>query len=124
MPVAGRVVFKWIKQRLRINVFFGTSENAVKTKIWTVVWVYVLVAIVKKGLNLSTSLHEMLQILSLTLFERIPLDQLLHNIITDDIQGLSANQLNLFDYRPDANGFQAMTHRVGFSHFVLIGVLM
>ena len=97
MPVAGRVVFKWIKQRLRINVFFGTSENAVKTKIWTVVSVYVLVAIVKKGLNLSTSLHEMLQILSLTLFERIPLDQLLHNIITDDIQALSANQLNLFD---------------------------
>ena len=89
--------FKWIKQRLRINIFFGTSENAVKTKIWTVVSVYVLVAIVKKRLNLSASLYEMLQILSLTLFERIPLDQLLHNIITDDIQALSANQLNLFD---------------------------
>jgi len=62
----------------------------------------VLVAIVKKRLNLSASLYEMLQILSLTLFERILLDQLLHNIITDDIQALSANQLNLFDYRPDA----------------------
>ena len=89
--------FKWIKQRLRINIFFGTSENAVTTKNWTVVSVYVLVAIVKKRLNLSASLYEMLQILSLTLFERIPLDQLLHNIITDDIQALSANQLNLFD---------------------------
>ncbi len=89
--------FKWIKQRLRINVFFGTSENAVKRKIWTVVSVYVLVAIVKKRLNLSASFYEMLQILSLTLFERIPLDQLLHSILTDDIQALSANQLNLFD---------------------------
>ena len=89
--------FKWIKQHLRIKVFFGTSENAVKTQIWIAVSVYVLVAIVKKRLNLSASLYEMLQILSLTLFERIPLDQLLNNIITDDIQTLSANQLNLFD---------------------------
>ena len=97
MPRQVELFFKWIKQRLRINVFFGTSENAVKAKNWTVVSVYVLVAIVKKRLNLSASLYEMLQILSLTLFERIPLDQLLHNIITDDIQALSANQLNLFD---------------------------
>jgi uncharacterized protein DUF4372/DDE family transposase len=89
--------FKWIKQHLRIKVFFGTSENAVKTQIWIAVSIYVLVAIVKKRLNLSASLYEMLQILSLTLFERIPLDQLLHNIITDDMQALSANQLNLFD---------------------------
>ena len=59
--------------------------------------VYVPVAIVKKCLNLSASLYDLLQILSLTLFERIPLDQLLHNIITDDIQALSASQLNLFD---------------------------
>ncbi|MGH9341792.1 MAG: IS4 family transposase [Acidobacteriota bacterium] len=89
--------FKWIKQHLRINVFFGTSENAVKTQIWIAVSVYVLVAIVKKRLNLSASLYEMLQILSLTMFERMPLNQLLHNIITDDIQAISANQLNLFD---------------------------
>ena len=89
--------FKWIKQHLRIKVFFGTSENAVKSQIWIAVSVYVLVAIVKKRLNLSASLYEMLQILSLTMFERIPLDQLLNNIITDDIQALSANQLNLFD---------------------------
>ncbi len=89
--------FKWIKQHLRIKVFFGTSENAVKTQIWIAVSVYVLVAIVKKRLNLSASLYEMLQILSLTMFERIPLDQLLNNIITDDLQALSASQLNLFD---------------------------
>jgi len=57
----------------------------------------VLVAIVKKRLNFSASLYEMLQILSLTIFERIPLDQLLNNIITDDIRTLSANQLNLFE---------------------------
>ena len=89
--------FKWIKQHLRIKVFFGTSENAVKTQIWIAVSVYLLVAIVKKRLNLSPSLYEMLQILSLTMFERIPLDQLLNNIITDDIQALTGNQLNLFD---------------------------
>src|SRR5499426_4897417 len=89
--------FKWIKQHLRIRVFFGTSENAVKTQIWIAVSVYVLVAIVKKRLNLSASLYEMLQILSLTMFERIPLDQLLNKIIADDIQAFSSNQLNLFN---------------------------
>ena len=89
--------FKWIKQHLRIKVFFGTSENAVKTQIWIAVSVYVLVVIVKKRLNLSASLYEMLQILSLTMFERIPLDQLLNKIIADDIQAFSPNQLNLFN---------------------------
>ena len=88
--------FKWIKQHLRIKVFFGTSENAVKTQIWIAVSVYVLVAIVKKRLNLSASLYEILQILSLTMFERVPLDQLLNKIVADDIQSLSSNQLNLF----------------------------
>jgi len=88
--------FKWIKQHLRIKVFFGTSENAVKTQIWIAVSVYVLVAIVKKRLNLSASLYEILQILSLTMFERIPLDQLLNKIVAQDIQSLSSNQLNLF----------------------------
>ena len=88
--------FKWIKQHLRIKVFFGTSENAVKTQIWIAVSVYVLVAIVKKRLNLSASLYEILQILSLTMFERIPLDQLLNKIVADDIQSLPSNQLNLF----------------------------
>ncbi len=89
--------FKWIKQHLRIKVFFGTSENAVKSQIWIAVSVYVLVAIIKKRLNLSASLYEMLQILSLTMFERVPLDQLLADIITDDSQPISANQLKLFD---------------------------
>ena len=89
--------FKWIKQHLRIKVFFGTSENAVKTQLWIAVSVYLLVAIVKRRLNLSASLYEMLQILSLTMFERIPLDQLLNNVITDDIQAFSTNQLNLFN---------------------------
>ncbi|MGB8433499.1 MAG: IS4 family transposase [Burkholderiales bacterium] len=89
--------FKWIKQHLRIKVFFGTSENAVKSQIWIAVSVYALVAIVKKRLNLSASLYEMLQILSLTMFERIPLDQLLADIITDDIQTIPVNQLKLFD---------------------------
>ena len=89
--------FKWIKQHLRIKVFFGTSENAVKTQIWVAVSVYVLVAIVKKRLSLTASLYEMLQILSLTMFERIPLDQLLINIVTEDIHPFSDTQLNLFD---------------------------
>lgn len=89
--------FKWIKQHLRIKVFFGTSENAVKTQLWIAVSVYVLVAIVKKRLNLSTSLYEILQILSLTMFEKMPLDQLLSNIVTEDIPAFAANQLNLFE---------------------------
>ena len=89
--------FKWIKQHLRIKVFYGTSENAVKTQIWFAISVYVLVAIVKKRLNISASLYEMLQILSLTVFERMPLDQLLTKIRDDDNLANSANQLNLFE---------------------------
>jgi len=89
--------FKWIKQHLRIKAFFGTSENAVKTQIWIAVSVYVLVAIVKKRLKLSASLYEILQILSLTLFEKIPLDQLLAKIVTNEIQSTTENQLFLFE---------------------------
>lgn len=89
--------FKWIKQHLRIKAFFGTSENAVKTQIWIAVSVYVLVAIVKRRLNLSASLYEILQILSLTLFERVPMDQLLTKIVTDEIQSNAENQLFLFE---------------------------
>ena len=69
--------FKWIKQHLRIKRFYGTSENAVKTQIWIAISVYVLVAIVKKRLRIEASLYTILQILSLTLFEKTPLDQLL-----------------------------------------------
>ena len=78
-------------------MFFGVSENAVKTQIWIAVSVYVLVAIVKQRLNLSASRYEMLQILSLRMFERIPLHQLLNKIDANDIQADSVNQLNLFD---------------------------
>jgi hypothetical protein len=89
--------FKWIKQHLRIKAFFGTSENAVKSQIWIAVSVYVLVAIVKKRLNLPASLYEILQILSLTMFERMPLDQLLAQAMTDDIEPISDKQLILFE---------------------------
>ncbi len=89
--------FKWIKQHLRIKAFFGTSENAVKTQLWIAVSVYVLVAIVKKRLKLSASLYEILQILSLTLFERIPLDQLLAKIVINEFQSAAENQLFLFE---------------------------
>lgn len=89
--------FKWIKQHLRIKTFFGTSENAVKSQIWIAVSVYVLVTIVKKRLDLSASLYEILQILSLTMFEKMPLDQLLSKIVEDEVPTNSRNQLNLFD---------------------------
>jgi len=89
--------FKWIKQHLRIKAFFGTSENAVKSQIWIAVSVYVLVAIVKKRLKLPASLYQILQILSLTLFERMPLNQLLTQTVTDDIVPFSEKQLHLFD---------------------------
>ena len=89
--------FKWIKQHLRIKAFFGTSENAVKTQIWIAVSVYVLVAIVKKRLALSSSLYEILQILSLTMFERMPLDQLLLLSEAERMSPESINQLNLFE---------------------------
>ena len=89
--------FKWIKQHLRIKAFFGTSENAVKSQIWIAVSVYVLVAIVRKRLKLPGSLYQILQILSLTLFEKTPLDQLLSHAVTDQIDAGSAKQLSLFN---------------------------
>ena len=87
----------WIKQHLRIKAFFGTSENAVKTQIWIAISVYVLVAIIKKRLELPRTLYETLQILSLTLFERTPLDQLLtqHVVALEPIS--VHNQMNLFE---------------------------
>jgi hypothetical protein len=89
--------FKWIKQHLRIKAFFGVSENAVKTQIWIAVSVYVLIAIVKKRLQLHGSLYELLQILSLTMFERTPLDQLLASAVYKTMPSASSNQLILFD---------------------------
>jgi IS4 transposase len=70
-------LFKWIKQHLRIKSFYGTSENAVKTQIWIAVSVYVLVAIIRKRMGLEASLYQILQILSLTLFETMPILQAL-----------------------------------------------
>lgn len=89
--------FKWVKQHLRIKAFFGTSENAVKSQIWIAVSVYVLVAIVKKRLKLQASLFQLLQILSVTMFERIPLNQLLTLRPLISEPPVSPNQLNLFE---------------------------
>ncbi len=88
--------FKWIKQHLRIKAFYGTSENAVKTQIWIAVCTYVLVAIVRKRLKLEASMHEMLQILSLSLFEKTPLDQLLTLNVPGTKPPDAGNQLILF----------------------------
>ena len=88
--------FKWIKQHLRIKRFYGTSENAVKTQIWIAVSMYVLIAIIKKKLNLGTSLYTLLQILSITLFEKMPLQQALQTIGERSFMIENRNQLNLF----------------------------
>lgn len=89
--------FKWIKQHLRIQRFYGTSENAVKSQIWIAVSVYVLVAIIKKRLNLDASLYTLLQILSVTLFEKMPIQQALQGISGEAENTDFSNQLNLFD---------------------------
>lgn len=88
--------FKWIKQHLRIKRFYGTSENAVKTQLWIAVSVYVLVAIVKKRLGLHASLYTLLQILSLTLFEKMPILQALSQQPTTSDEPPMSNQLELF----------------------------
>ncbi len=89
--------FKWIKQHLRIKAFYGTSENAVKTQVWIAISVYVLVAILKKEFQLPRSLSEILQILSLTLFERTPLSQVVTAFPVQDSMDEPCNQLPLFD---------------------------
>jgi Transposase DDE domain/Domain of unknown function (DUF4372) len=90
--------FKWIKQHLRIKAFYGTSENAVKTQIWVAVSVYVLVAIVRKRLDLEASLYQILQILSLTLFEKTPILQALQASDSQEELPDPGNQLILFDF--------------------------
>ncbi len=89
--------FKWIKQHLRIKAFFGTSENAVKTQIWIAVSIYVLVAIIRKRLGLDASLYQILQILSVTLFERTPILRALQAPDSEMDLADSGNQLILFD---------------------------
>jgi IS4 transposase len=90
--------FKWIKQHLRIKAFYGTSENAVKTQIWIAVSVYVLVAIVRKRLGLEVSLYQILQVLSLTLFEKTPILQALQASDSQEELCDPGNQLILFDF--------------------------
>lgn len=89
--------FKWIKQHLRIKAFYGTSENAVRTQIWIAVSIYVLVAIVRKRLGLQASLYQILQILSVTLFEKTPILQALQSNDSQFNLSDSGNQLNLFN---------------------------
>ena len=90
--------FKWIKQHLRIKRFYGASENAVKTQIWIAVSVYVLVAIVKKRLHLDASLYTLLQVFSVTLFEKMPVQQAFHGHPYNCEPDHPDNQLNLFGY--------------------------
>ena len=90
--------FKWIKQHLRIKAFFGTSPNAVKTQIWNAISIYVLVAIIKKTLKIEKNLYTILQILSVSLFEKVPISQLLTNLESHKSYEGNCNQLNLFDF--------------------------
>jgi hypothetical protein len=89
--------FKWIKQHLRIKSFYGTTPNAVKTQIWIAVSVYLLVAIVKKRLNINLSLYTFLQILSVSIFEKSPILQLINDVDYESKTYAPSNQLNLFD---------------------------
>ena len=89
--------FKWIKQHLHIKAFYGTSDNAVKTQVWIAISVYVLVAIVKKELGIERSLSEILQILSVTLFEKTPIFQALSKQKPQDPEPTFSNQMTLFD---------------------------
>ena len=90
--------FKWIKQHLRIKAFYGNTPNAVKTQVWIAISVYVLVAIVKKELGLQASMYEILQVLSVTLFEKTPLKSLFSGHLRNFSQGNLYNQLSLFDF--------------------------
>jgi transposase len=90
--------FKWVKQHLRIKRFYGTSENAVKTQIWIAVSVYVLVAIVKKRLGLKASLYTLMQLLSVTVFEKMPIQPALSGVNPQCDIAIENNQLELFAY--------------------------
>jgi Domain of unknown function (DUF4372)/Transposase DDE domain len=89
--------FKWIKQHLRIKAFYGTSANAVKTQIWTAISVYLLLAIIKKRLGLRSDLYRILQVVSLTIFEKTPLLQAFQAVDSQGSSDAPCNQLNLFD---------------------------
>jgi hypothetical protein len=89
--------FKWIKQNLRIKAFVGNSVNAVKTQIWIAITTYVLVAVIRKRLHIQLSLHSILQVLSLALFERAPLSQLLADALAEDDEQAPSSQFSLFE---------------------------
>ncbi len=95
---AVELFFRWIKQHLRTKTFYGTSENAMKTQIWIAVSVYVLVAIVRKRLDIEASLYQLLQIFSVTLFEKTPILRALQRYDSQDKLEPSPNQLILFDF--------------------------
>ncbi len=99
-----KLLFKWIKQHLRIKQFYGISENAVKTQIWIAVSVYVLIAIVKKRLRLEVSLYTLLQVFSVTVFEKMPIQAAI--LATPDRfeDVIDSNQLELFTFLPDSSG--------------------
>lgn len=89
--------FKWIKQHLKIKSYWGHSENAVKCQIWIAISVYVLVAIVKKQLDLKQTLYEILQILSINIFDKMPINQLFDDALQQNFKELYDNQLKMFD---------------------------
>ncbi len=91
-------LFKWIKQHLRIKRFYGTSENAVKTQIWIAVSVYVLAAIVRKRLDLDVSLYTFMQVLSVSVFEKAPIQTVFSSDIYNCDTVIENNQLNLFSF--------------------------
>jgi transposase len=95
--------FKWIKQHLRIKAFYGTSENAVKTQIWIAVSVYVLVAIIRKRLKLDVSLYTLMQVISVTVFEKASIESMILQSADSFGLAMDDNQLNLFNYGPDSS---------------------
>ena len=97
LPMAGRIFFKWIKQHLRVKKFYGTSENAVKTQIWIAISAYILFAIMKKRLKIDLTLYTILQILSISLFEKKPIYQMLTESDYKDKITISHIQLNLYE---------------------------
>jgi transposase len=90
--------FKWVKQHLRIKRFYGTSENAVKTQIWIAVSVYVLVAIVRKRLNLEVPLYTLLQVFSVTVFEKVEIQTAFSRVVDSSKYAQDDKQLNLFGF--------------------------
>jgi hypothetical protein len=90
--------FRWIKQHLRIKAFYGTSENAVKIRIWIAVSVYVVVAVIRKRLKLGVSLYTLMQVISVTAFEKASIESMILQTVDSSGVAMDDNQLNLFNY--------------------------